>query len=185
MTKVGVLPKAKHELYAQERAKGKSQEEAHKLAGYSGSRAAASMLEQKFNIAERIAEIIAEREQIYSQATAEAVERVSLTKEWILATLMDNVQRAMQAQEVTDREGRGTGEYVYQGNVANRALELLGKELGMFIDRKIVQNVDELDDISDPAELRRKLIERAERLGATDVAARLAGAEGGAGSKPH
>jgi hypothetical protein len=30
------------------------------------------------------------------------------------------------------------GEYVYNGSVANKALELLGKELGMFIDRKEV-----------------------------------------------
>jgi hypothetical protein len=36
---------------------------------------------------------------------------------------------------VLDSEGRPTGEYRYGGNVANRALELLGKELGMFIDR--------------------------------------------------
>lgn len=33
-----------------------------------------------------------------------------------------------------DREGGETGVYQYQGNVANRALELLGKHLGMFID---------------------------------------------------
>jgi len=31
-----------------------------------------------------------------------------------------------------------TGEFVYDGSVANRALELLGKEIGMFIDRSLV-----------------------------------------------
>jgi hypothetical protein len=35
---------------------------------------------------------------------------------------------------VTDREGNELGEFQYQGNVANRALELLGKHLGLFID---------------------------------------------------
>ena len=41
----------------------------------------------------------------------------------------------MQAVPVTDREGNETGEYTYQGSVANRALELVGKELGMFHER--------------------------------------------------
>jgi hypothetical protein len=36
---------------------------------------------------------------------------------------------------VTDREGNELGEYQYQGNVANRSLELLGKHLGLFIDK--------------------------------------------------
>jgi hypothetical protein len=31
-----------------------------------------------------------------------------------------------------DREGNPTGEYTYQGGVANKALELLGKVLGIF-----------------------------------------------------
>lgn len=36
------------------------------------------------------------------------------------------------------KEGEEQGEYRYQGNVGNRALELLGNELGMFINRKEV-----------------------------------------------
>jgi hypothetical protein len=46
---------------------------------------------------------------------------------------MENANRAMQA--VPASEG---GEYRYDGAVANRALELLGKEIGMFIDRSKV-----------------------------------------------
>ena len=38
------------------------------------------------------------------------------------------------------RGDKPTGEYRYDGNVANRALELLGKQQGMFIDRhEVVQ----------------------------------------------
>jgi hypothetical protein len=48
----------------------------------------------------------------------------------------------MQAEPVRRKTGDGEeevpGEFVYNGSVANRALELLGKELGMFIDRKEV-----------------------------------------------
>jgi hypothetical protein len=34
--------------------------------------------------------------------------------------------------------GQEIGEYTYNGSVANKALELLGKEIGMFVDRKEV-----------------------------------------------
>ena len=41
------------------------------------------------------------------------------------------------------------GQYVYNGSVANKALELLGKELGMFIDRKEVGGPNEFARMSD------------------------------------
>jgi phage terminase small subunit len=63
-----------------------------------------------------------------------------LTKQWVIDTLIQNVQRAMQAEAVTDREGVETGEFTYNGAVANRALELLGKEVGMFNDRREIGN---------------------------------------------
>ena len=39
----------------------------------------------------------------------------------------------MQHVPVKDRSGATIGEYRYDGSVANRALELLGKEMGMFV----------------------------------------------------
>jgi phage terminase small subunit len=129
-----VLLNARHERFAQALADGKSAEEAHGLAGYKASRSGASQLKQNLNISNRVAELLAEREQIHAQSTAKAIERVSLTKEWVLARLIDNAERALQAQPVRDREGNETGVFQYQGNVANKALELLGKHLGMFID---------------------------------------------------
>ncbi len=39
----------------------------------------------------------------------------------VIERLVENVKRAMQAEQVLDREGNATGEYTYQGNVANRA----------------------------------------------------------------
>jgi hypothetical protein len=41
----------------------------------------------------------------------------------------------MQTQPVRDNEGSPTGVYRYDGTVANRALELVGKHLGMFTDK--------------------------------------------------
>ena len=54
---------------------------------------------------------------------------------WIRSKLKSNVERAMQAEAVMDNEGNPIGVYKYSGTAANRALELLGKDLGMFTDR--------------------------------------------------
>lgn len=75
-----------------------------------------------------IAAAIAERQQAVSN-------KLELSAEWVLEKLVENANRAMQAVAVTDSEGAQTGEYKYEGNVANRSLELLGKHLGMFKER--------------------------------------------------
>lgn len=56
------------------------------------------------------------------------------TRAWVLERLAENVRRAMRIEPVTLR-GVPTGEYRYEGSVANRALELLGKELGLFVEQ--------------------------------------------------
>jgi hypothetical protein len=49
-----------------------------------------------------------------------------------MGRLKETVERAMRAVPVYDKEGKPTGEYTFQGAVSNKALELLGRELGMF-----------------------------------------------------
>lgn len=136
------LSNPKHERFAQELAKGKSAEESYALAGFSPNRGNASVLKHKQNILDRVSEILDERESIHAQATAEAIKATALTKAWVIETLMENVAKAMQAKAMTDDEGNTIGEFQYQGSVANKALELLGKEIGMFVDRSINENVN-------------------------------------------
>jgi hypothetical protein len=103
---------------------------------------------QRAGIRERVAEILQEREQIDAEGTKLAIERTAIDKEWVIERLRENVERAMQAQPVIDRAGNPTGSYVYNGAAANRALELLGKELGMFIERRENKIVDEFENMS-------------------------------------
>ena len=79
---------------------------------------------------------------------------VGLPKEWVIERLMENVNRAMQAQEVCNA-----------GSVANKALELLGKELGMFIEPKEV--AIKFSHLTDE-EVRQQLIEEGQKLGIPD-----------------
>lgn len=143
-----VLENPKHERFAQELAKGTSAEVAHSVAGYRASRSGAWQLKQKLYISNRVAELLSEREAVHSQATAAAIKSAGLSKEWVIETLMENVGRAMQAEAIKDSKGTETGEYRYEGSVANRALELLGKELGMFVDRKEVGKPGEFESMN-------------------------------------
>lgn len=62
-----------------------------------------------------------------TQAMAVRSSRVEVSQDWVIERLIKNVDRAMQAVPVIDREGKKTGEYSYQGVVANKAIELQGK----------------------------------------------------------
>lgn len=85
-------------------------------------------LAAKPEVQKRIAELKAAAEE-------ESRRRYAVDREWVLRKLIDNVDRAMQAEPVRDSEGNPTGEYRYDGATANRALELIGKEFGMFVQR--------------------------------------------------
>jgi hypothetical protein len=105
--------------------------------------------------------------EIQNAVSARAVEKTSITKAWVIAKLVENVDRAMEAEPVLDPKGNPTGEYKYNSNVANRALELLGKEIGMFVDRKEVGGPGALADLNDE-ELKEAIIERTRELAELD-----------------
>jgi phage terminase small subunit len=65
----------------------------------------------------------------------ELAERTKVTKEYVMQGLKENYERCMQAVEVYDKEGNPTGVWQWQPQAANKSLELMGKELGMFGDK--------------------------------------------------
>jgi phage terminase small subunit len=159
------LPNPRYERFAQGLAEGKPAYQAYIDAGFAKAGAAQSasrlLKSQRAGIRERVAEILQEREQIDAEGTKLAIERTAIDKEWVIERLRENVERAMQARPVIDRAGNPTGSYVYNGAAANRALELLGKELGMFIERRENKIVDEFDSMTDK-QIEAWLDERAE-----------------------
>ena len=146
------LRNPRYERFAYGLAEGKPAYQAYIDAGFAKVGAAQSacrlLKNQRAGIRERVAEILQEREQIDAAGTKLAIERTAINKEWVIERLRENVERAMQAQPVLDRAGNPTGSYVYNGAAANRALELLGKELGMFIERRENKIVDEFDSMT-------------------------------------
>jgi len=130
-----LLKNPKHELFAQELASGTNASQAYRNAGFSDSRANACRLQQDERIRQRVGELLEERRKQHAKASAKAVEKLGLDRQWVLSKLVENVERGLQARAVLDDEGKPIGEYRYDGGVVNRALELLGVEQGMFIKR--------------------------------------------------
>ena len=120
------LKNPRHERFAVELAKGCSQTEAAKRAGYKGSRFHASRLATKSNIKARVAELEARTAEKVTQITA-------MDRAWVLEELRANLERHKETN----------------GAVANRALELIGKELGLFINRKDITHTQKKDDLDD------------------------------------
>lgn len=163
------LANRKHELFAQGLAAGKSQIEAYELAGYKPDDGHATRLAGNGRIQARLAELL-----------GRAADGVVLTRQWVLERLIQNADRAMQAEAVLNNDGEPIGEYSYQGSVANRSLELLGKELGMFIDRKEVGRPGEFESMN-ADELRDYIRREAAELGVSPTPLALVNGSG----KPH
>jgi phage terminase small subunit len=121
------LTNTKHEHFAHLVTKGESPARAYVLCGYSEHGAL-----QSGNRLLRKPDVAARAEELKAAVSERQVEKMAVDRAWVMAKLTENVQRAMQVEPVRDREGNPTGQYICQGGVANRALELLGKELGMF-----------------------------------------------------
>lgn len=139
---MAALTNQKHERFATEIAKGRSQTEAYEKAGYKRNDSHASRLVKDGKVQARIAEL---RE----RTVAKVVEKTAISRIWVLDMLRENLERALQRVPVRGEDGHEIGEYTYNGSVANRALELIGKELGMFVERKDVRITTELDSLSD------------------------------------
>jgi phage terminase small subunit len=66
---------------------------------------------------------------------ARQAKRLIVDENFIVQGLVKNYLRAMQSEEITDKDGNAHGVYKYDGATANRALELLGKMRGLFTDK--------------------------------------------------
>lgn len=124
----GPLKIVKRERFVQLLLQHKPQTEAYIEAGYNCKprylTKQASALAHHWQIRTRMDELL-----------GRLAKKAGISRQWVIDKLVENVERSMGEKPVLDREGNETGEYQYDGSVANKALELLGKEIGMFVDR--------------------------------------------------
>lgn len=126
-----VLKNPKHERFAQLVSSGVSKTQAAKDVGYSELRAPqqGSNLAKTRKVAERIQELTV---RVEDQTASTA----SISRAWVLERLIENVDRCMQAIQVMDKLGKPTGIYAWNPKEANAGLALIGKEIGMFVEKK-------------------------------------------------
>jgi phage terminase small subunit len=122
---MGVLNNPKWELFAREAAKGAKGATAYKAAGYTATdKAAASnayKLLQRADIKARVAELMNERDEQRAEASEKAMEKLAIDREWVLGKMIEQASAASA---------------MAQHGSAIRALELIGKEFGMFVERR-------------------------------------------------
>ncbi len=171
-----VLKNAKQELFVQNYIGGMGVYDAYLAAGYEGSPQAAALVHGNAKVKARISELLERRLIKEEKATERAIQKLALSKEYVISRLMENVERSMQIIPPT-KDG---GSFKYDGAVANRALELLGKELGMFVDRKEVGAPGEFADL-DADGLRKALVERLTMVRQSDGSFGVPGSEGSGG----
>lgn len=89
-----------------------------------------------------------------SELRGKAAEKVVLDKAWVLDRLMRNARVCLGEEMVKLRRAVKDDVvevevHLHDAGAANRALELLGKELAMFVDRKEVGKPGDFTDLTD------------------------------------
>jgi phage terminase small subunit len=115
------LRNAKYEAFCFNVVAGKTLTLAYKDAGFAGDRRNAAELAKRDYITRRIAEITRQRQDIARRAAQSYEAKHTITREWVLDRLRHVAESA-----IADNDRPA----------ANRSLELLGREIGMFIERK-------------------------------------------------
>jgi hypothetical protein len=129
---MGVLANGKHETFARAVAGGETIVDSYVKAGYPRNRSNACRLRLNERIKARIDELRSFKTAAVEAAALSAAERAGVDHYWVVRTLRVNAARAMRRGDLA---------------AANRAAELIGKHLGMFIDRKQIEiaYVDDAD----------------------------------------
>jgi phage terminase small subunit len=167
-----MLKNPKHEHFAQLLSNGESAPRAYVLAGYSenGAEQGSSRLLKNVDVSSRVAHLRKFKEQVHFEAVQEAVHKSGVGKAWILERLKKVVEIGMKDEPIYDKEGAFTGEYKSVNlPAANKALELLGIEEGLFIKRVETGDPGDFERLNDD-ELDRRYAENQAAIRAAEAA---------------
>jgi hypothetical protein len=125
----------KEELFAQALADGKAVALAYKEAGYTGGAANARRKKADPAVKQKVADIIARREAEVMRASGMMAEEIVITRQAVIRNLTRIAEKA---------EADG------QFGVAARCNEILGKDIGMFVERSVSFNLNaDIDSLTD------------------------------------
>lgn len=128
------LKNARHEAFARELAKGKTADEAYKLAGFKPDRGNASRLQQKDSIRQRVTELLEWEQTVERKATEKAIDKLAITKERVLAELakigFSDIRKAIKWQGtlVTEEDNPDGGDVLVIKNVVTNNVQLIASD---------------------------------------------------------
>jgi phage terminase small subunit len=137
---MAILRNPRWERFAQELAGGTTAGQAYELAGFSPNPANAWRLHQREEIGRRIDEILDQKQRAADKAVENAAEKAGVDAFWVMRRLRTNSVLAARRGDTA---------------ASNRAAELIGKHIGMFIEKKQI----EISYIDDADEYLAKILE--------------------------
>jgi phage terminase small subunit len=148
-----MLSNSRHEAFAHGLARGKTCGVAYVEAGYKDNYRNANRLKFHADVIGRVTELKRLVENMRSVTT----HNIMMTKEWIIEQLIETVIQCKSYEKI-DSAG------------ANKALHLLGQQLGMFVERKETGKPGEFDGLT-IAGKRERIFEIAKELGLDRISA--------------
>jgi phage terminase small subunit len=118
---MGPLTRRQHEEFAQLVSSGSTIVDAYEKSGYPRNRSNAHRLRRREHISARIDQLVAQRTAHAERETLNAAEKAGVDAYWVMRTLRRNCILAARRGDIA---------------ASNRAAELIGKHINMFIDRK-------------------------------------------------
>lgn len=171
------LKNARQEAFCRFYTNGETPPRAYALAGFSEKTAneGSSRLLKNPDVSRRVEELLAEKEKVHAKVVQKAMENAGIDKEWVMRNLKEVVERCMEVAPVVNQKGEQVvvatpeGElraaFTFNAKGAIGALVPLGKEIGMFVERKEVRH-GKLEDLPD-AQLDDLIQELAKEAGIT------------------
>ena len=80
-------------------------------------------------------------------------ERTGITADYVLTSLKNIADRCQQIVPVLDKDGNEIGEYTFKDAGANKALELLGKNLKLFTEKIDLRKITDVDDLTEEEQI--------------------------------
>jgi phage terminase small subunit len=130
---MAALPRPQHEKFAQLIAGGSTIVDAYEKSGYPRNRSNACRLRLRERISARIDELVAQRTAHAERETLNAAEKAGVDAYWVMRTLRRNCVLAARRGDIA---------------ASNRAAELIGKHVNMFVERKQIDitHADDADE---------------------------------------
>jgi phage terminase small subunit len=144
---------------------GKTRAEAFVAAGFKDSGSAEKNGKRGSELLRKHAAIQARVEELAGAAHEDAVENSGLQQEFVIRELVNILNMCKEPEPVIGRNGQPTGELRFNAAGANKALELLGKTLGMFQERHVIEHLDAQLDGMTTDELRNQVAAAASEVG--------------------